>query len=123
MIPDGSAPPAPARGRFTFVPCCVSAVPVTMKMISNTRKMSVRGVTLISATIWPSPASLSTGLGDTGDAPFAGARRGELDEQLIRPLAPESRQVADAHHEGIIREDRQHAHEQAPGGGDQGFGD
>src|SRR5688572_890224 len=38
------------RGRFTLRPVCASVVLVTMKMISSTRKMSVSGVTLISAT-------------------------------------------------------------------------
>src|SRR5574337_135160 len=125
-IPEGSAPPAPARGKFTLVPCCVRAVLVTMKMISNTRKMSVSGVTLISATMSPSfwgSASWLPGLSDTGKTSFARARVRELHEQFVRPVAPERGQIADADHEGVVGEDRQHAHQQPTGGRDQRLGD
>src|SRR6266481_4155458 len=107
MRPEGSAPPAPARGRFTFVPCWVSAVLVTMKMISRTRKMSVSGVTLISATMSSPPSSpASTRLSDTTDTSFPRPPRRQFDQQLVSPLAPHGGEVADAYHERVVGEDR-----------------
>src|SRR4029450_813649 len=49
------------RGRLTLSPAWVSVVLVTMKTINRTRKMSVRGVTLISATTSSWPASSDSG--------------------------------------------------------------
>src|SRR5512132_4207295 len=51
VVPRVSDLVATAFGRFTFPPDSIIAELVIMKMINNTRKMSVNGVMLISATM------------------------------------------------------------------------
>src|SRR5262245_40995026 len=52
-MPRVSADVSLARGRFTLAADSMIADCVTMKMIRSTRKMSVSGVMLISATMSP----------------------------------------------------------------------
>ena len=55
MIPLGSVSFSAAFGRSTSAAGFTIAEVVIMKMMSSTRKTSVRGVTLISAMMWPRP--------------------------------------------------------------------
>src|SRR5882762_1889629 len=119
MMPTISPAPASARGRSTLLPWFVSWVLVTMKMMRSTRKMSVSGVTLISATIAPSSAASTSVRPSDTDRLLARGPLAEGHQQIIRPFAPDARQVADAHHEGVVREDGEHADDEAAGGGDQ----
>src|SRR5215472_7450161 len=56
LTPVGAADATAELGRSTFLPCVEITDVVTIKMISSTRKMSVSGVMLISATM-SSPVS------------------------------------------------------------------
>src|SRR5688572_18952617 len=59
---------ATALGRFTLPPDSIIAELVIMKMISKTRKMSVRGVMLISATMSELSSLLPSGVSAMADA-------------------------------------------------------
>src|SRR5579871_1340240 len=103
-----------AFGRFTSAAGFTIAEAVIMKMMSSTRKTSVSGVTLISATRWPRRWALS--------AMGLPCRH----ERLDHAPAADPQPGVDALHarlEVVVERDRHDADREAERRGDQGLGD
>src|SRR5882724_4986594 len=102
---------------------------VTMKMIKRTRKMSVSGVMLISATMPSLPSSSPLGR-ERAAMPnlrrllvLEGRARGlDVEQRLHEPLAGTREQAGDrdvAHLQPVVRGERDDRDEQTRGGRDQ----
>src|SRR5262249_393880 len=104
-------------GKLILAPDSTMAALVTMKMISRTRKISVSGVMLISATIGerarflrlPSAMGLSPQMNGVEDRVGGDGQR-RFD-------------AFDARLEVVVENDCQDGDAETEGGGDQGFGD
>src|SRR5215470_9187604 len=107
-------------GRFTFTPCrdAVSTMTLddTMKMMSRTRKMSVKGVMLISAKMPPPSVSSSGSLPSAILRLLGGSQRLEelLDEHLALDRDPRQALV-----EVVVDDDRLDGDGDAGRGGDE----
>src|SRR5262245_37983817 len=109
-----------AEGSSTFLPVFAITEEVTMKMISRTRKTSVSGVMLISATI--APSSSSPGRCTAMLALPGVAARLEIQQRLHEALArarEHGGDVADARLQPVEQPERDDRDEQTHRGGDQ----
>src|SRR5262249_55061724 len=79
FTPEGVASETAELGRSTSLPWLEITEGVTMKMISRTRKMSVSGVMLISATISSPPSSSPLGRERAAMPHLRGGLRARLD--------------------------------------------
>src|SRR5215475_9519560 len=115
FTPEGVVDATAELGRSTSLPWFEMTLVVTMKMISRTRKMSVSGVMLISATIASPLSSPPSPLGreraampDLRGLLFVVGRRRRLhvQQRLHQPLARAREQCgdpADAHLQPVVR--------------------
>src|SRR5262245_60459530 len=104
-----------ALGRSTSAAGFTMAEVVIMKMMSNTRKTSVSGVTLISATMWPRVCALPNAM-----CPPTGGHR------FQHPCAADAQGGVDALHpvlQVVVEDERHDADGETEGGRDQGLGD
>src|SRR5512145_1326687 len=98
-----------ASGSFTFLPVFAITDEVTMKMISSTRKTSVSGVMLISATISPLVSSSPGRCVGIANLPAGLAARLEVEQRLHEALARAREgggDVADAGLEPVEEQER-----------------
>src|SRR5687768_10073512 len=90
-----------------------------MKMMSSTRKMSVSGVMLISATTsssWPSSALRS-------DMAMAGLLVFARERELLDAESQERAERVDLAQQPVVRGERENRDDEPRGGGDQRLGD
>src|SRR5439155_248427 len=113
--PFGCSSFSAALGRSTSATGFTMAEVVIMKMMSRTRNTSVRGVTLISATMRPRVCPLNSAMAPP-------RRRDRLDQ----PRAADAERPVDALHavlEVVVEDERDDADGEAERGGDERLGD
>src|SRR5262249_54870184 len=114
-IPLVSVSSSAALGRSTSAAGFTIAEVVIMKMMSSTRKTSVSGVTLISATMWPRVCALNSAIGPP-------RRR----HRLEKPRTADAQRAVDpfdAVLEVVVEDERHDADGEPERGGDQSLGD
>src|SRR5262249_10229754 len=115
MTPFASSWLSGAFGRSTSAAGFTIAEVVIMKMMRRTRKTSVSGVTLISATMWPRVCALPNAIGPP-------RRRHRLEE----PRAADAERAVDALHAAlavVVEDERDDPDREAERGRDERLGD
>src|SRR4029077_6748228 len=111
MMPLVSVSSSAALGRSTSAAGFTIAEVVIMKMMSSTRKTSVSGVTLISATMWPRVCALNSAIGPPRRC-----------HPLEEPRAPDAQRAVDpfdAVLQVVVEDERHDPDGEAERGGDQ----
>src|SRR5690606_13067002 len=126
VTPCGDCAATAASGSATSLPWLEITLLVTMKMISSTRKMSVSGVMLISATMSSPVDSSALGREWMATADLLGAHglRGgpDVEQRLHEPLGrarPGRAHVADLHLQEVVEGERHDRDAEADRGRDQ----
>src|SRR5881296_1765016 len=88
MMPLVSVSSSAALGRSTSAAGFTIAEVVIMKMMRRTRKTSVSGVTLISATMWPRVCALNSAIGPPRRGDRLEEARAPDAERAVDPLHP-----------------------------------